>query len=301
MKLQEMFGRRSARGPTARKRARQPHVERLEDRAVPASFPAANIHDLVASLGAANGRGGADTIAAAIGRPPAPGHSLVRRELPSLDTYVFSDGSSYSTTSTYDAQGNLTSSLLGYDTDADGVVDLIGVSTYTYERDGSSWRMVVVGRVDTNADGVIDYQYTETSTYDAHGNLAVLVAEPDYDGNGVTDYRLTVAYTYDAHNNPVQVVQETAFDHPGLPDVRNVTTMTYDAEGNITSTVIDTGGDGVIDGVITYTNAYDSRGRLASVLYEQDYYYGTLPDGNLDVVETGSHIPTTTEGISPAP
>ena len=126
MRLQEMFGRRLDRRPVARRRARRPHVERLEVRAVPASYTAANIHDLVASLGATDARSGADAIARAIGRPLAPGNSLKGRGLPSVDTYVSGYGDSYTIANTYDARGNLTGYEQENDSDGDGVVDVIG-------------------------------------------------------------------------------------------------------------------------------------------------------------------------------
>ena len=62
MKLHQMFGRRSARVPVRTRAGSTPHVERLEVRAVPASYTAANVPDLIAAINAANrdGRGGHD-------------------------------------------------------------------------------------------------------------------------------------------------------------------------------------------------------------------------------------------------
>src|SRR3954447_5382213 len=108
------------RTTVARVRSRRPAIERLEGRALPASYTAASVVELIDFISAADARGGADTFAAAVGRPPAPGYSLAGRGLPSLDTYVYSDGSSSTLASTYDAKGNLTGLLfVGYD--ADGV------------------------------------------------------------------------------------------------------------------------------------------------------------------------------------
>lgn len=67
MRLQDLLGPRSARAPGERKRARCPHVELLEGRAVPASYPVASVPDLIAAINAANLTSEADTITLAAG------------------------------------------------------------------------------------------------------------------------------------------------------------------------------------------------------------------------------------------
>jgi hypothetical protein len=62
MKLQQRFGHRSAQASVARRRSRRPHVERLEGRAVPASYTVANAADLITAISAANATAEADTI-----------------------------------------------------------------------------------------------------------------------------------------------------------------------------------------------------------------------------------------------
>src|SRR5262245_19978555 len=67
MRLQDLFGRRSARAPAARRRSRRPHLERLEVRAVPAPYTAASVIELRDAITAANQTREADTITLAAG------------------------------------------------------------------------------------------------------------------------------------------------------------------------------------------------------------------------------------------
>src|SRR5262249_55941963 len=55
------------RTSVARRRARCPYMERLEERAVPAGYTAANVIQLIDSINAANATAEADTIALAAG------------------------------------------------------------------------------------------------------------------------------------------------------------------------------------------------------------------------------------------
>src|SRR5262245_38933327 len=68
MRPRGMLGRRPGRGPGARRRARFPRLEPMEDRIVPASYAAANVTELIASINAANATVGADTITLAAGK-----------------------------------------------------------------------------------------------------------------------------------------------------------------------------------------------------------------------------------------
>ena len=68
MRLQPLFGHRPARATAARRRCRLPRIERLEGRAVPASYTAASVTELVAAVNAANLTAGADTITRAVGK-----------------------------------------------------------------------------------------------------------------------------------------------------------------------------------------------------------------------------------------
>ena len=68
MRLEELLNCWSGRGSRMRSRSRYPYVERLEGRAVPASYTAASVTDLVAAINAANATAGADTITLAAGK-----------------------------------------------------------------------------------------------------------------------------------------------------------------------------------------------------------------------------------------
>jgi hypothetical protein len=67
MRFQDMFVVRYVRRPVARRRARRPHVERLEGRAVPTGYTASNVTELINSIYAAHQTAGADTITLAAG------------------------------------------------------------------------------------------------------------------------------------------------------------------------------------------------------------------------------------------
>ncbi|MGL5833492.1 MAG: hypothetical protein ACRC1Z_09705, partial [Waterburya sp.] len=69
----------------------------------------------------------------------------------------------YSSTSTYDQQGNL----------------LTGVSEY-----------------DQDGDGTIDSRYSTTNTYDQKGNQLTGIFENDHNGDGTIDYRQETLYEY---------------------------------------------------------------------------------------------------------
>jgi hypothetical protein len=62
MRLEELLNCRSGRGSRMRSRSRYPYVERLEGRAVPASYTAVNVTELINSINAANQTAGAHTI-----------------------------------------------------------------------------------------------------------------------------------------------------------------------------------------------------------------------------------------------
>src|SRR5262249_23473233 len=68
MKLQQMFGHRSARASLARRRSRRAHLERLEGRAGPAPYTAASGDDLIYAINAAHATAEADTITLAAGK-----------------------------------------------------------------------------------------------------------------------------------------------------------------------------------------------------------------------------------------
>jgi hypothetical protein len=65
--LQGILGRRPVRIAAVRDRSRHPVVEQLEGRAVPASYVAASVPDLIAAINAANRTAEADTITLAAG------------------------------------------------------------------------------------------------------------------------------------------------------------------------------------------------------------------------------------------
>lgn len=162
--------------------------------------------------------------------------------------------SQFTTTRTYDAEGNELSVTNG----------LGNKSTATYDDEG---RMVSSVNQEGNAAGGTPADHTMTITYNARGDIETqtqpdeAAMEYEYDDNGrqtiVTTPRGSVAtYAY----NPDDTLSSYT-DGDG-----NVTTLTHDAAGRVASVVSARGNEpGATPSLFTTTYGYDAAGRLTSI------------------------------------
>lgn len=99
------------------------------------------------------------------------------------------------TKSTYNTQGNLTSSVSEFDNNADGIIDSRSIIKNTYDSKGNLTKSVFED--DFNGDGIIDSRSTTNNTYDKKGNLTLSVSEFDFNADGLIDQRTISNTSYD--------------------------------------------------------------------------------------------------------
>lgn len=183
------------------------------------------------------------------------------------------------TTSTYDAEGNVTSSLQE-NLNGSGVLTFSRTTTSTYDADSELLTQNSTSISDFDGDGIIDNRFT--SVLNADGT-EVQTEEEDSDDDGIVNERTIT--TFDVNGNGVSEVIEfdsvfdpglNAFVDDGIIDSREITTSTYDAVGNLTRIVSqdDSNADGVIDftfeSVFDYTYTFFPSGAIASATTQED-------------------------------
>jgi hypothetical protein len=201
------------------------------------------------------------------------------------------------TTSTYDAVGNLLTIVYEYDWDGDGeaTADFLETTANTYD-DASNLLTIVY---ESSFGGRVERRDTTTNTYDPTGNLLTTVYEyywHSYRGN-TASWRTTTTNTYDMAGNLIASIEELDSDGNGTIDSRSTTTNTYDAAGNLIAVLVESDNDGnnTVDYRSTTSSTYDAAGNLISESFEADGYwppgYGNyvLADGIVDTRRTTSN------------
>jgi hypothetical protein len=121
-------------------------------------------------------------------------------------------------TQTFNARGDLTTSVDTLDFDGDGVVDIATTVNRTYDARG---RLVLQQTTFAGAGST-----TLTQAFDTRGNLLSSVESTDLDGDGTADSIVSLTQSFSARGDLVESVQ--GFDLNGDGTADNVITHTFD-------------------------------------------------------------------------
>jgi len=147
------------------------------------------------------------------------------------------------------------------DRGADGTVDEIDTETSTSDK-GLQTSVV---EFDTNADGTSDSRSINTWSYDSRRRELADVSEADHDANGTVDSRARLTWTFDNRRNQILYLGEEDNNADGKPDLISSLRDAYDDQNRHVSSIseVDFDGDGVIDESETTIFFYDDHGKLA--------------------------------------
>jgi hypothetical protein len=192
------------------------------------------------------------------------------------------------------------------DLDLDTVPDIIVTRTLTYQ--GSRVITTVSstdGSTTVDANGVVDSVQTTTFTYGQGGQAVLEHTEIDSNNDGVVDLRRVVTNTYDAGNRLIMRLAEI-FDASDIKTAEDLQTNTYTSRGDLLSQhwTFDFGFDGTINREQNIANTYDGAGRLIQTITTIDENSdGTVDVETMTTIErdaNGHPIVQTTEIDDPA-
>lgn len=184
------------------------------------------------------------------------------------------------TENTYDQQGNLLTTLWTYDREVDGNPEIWRKTTNTYDADNNCLTTSVE---DYDNNSVIASTQLFTRTYDRKNNLRARTHEIDRGADGIADYQKTSTWMYDRDGNVLMSAREKDLGVNGSIDYRRKIVNTYDREGRLIHYVykLDSDGDGVIDRRDEITNTYGGTHLISSIVKRS--YNG---DGHIDYRQT---------------
>lgn len=179
------------------------------------------------------------------------------------------------------------------DTDADGTVDIVRSSVFTYQ----PGLVIVTTSTDgrpgfTAPDGVPDALAVQSTTVDNKGRALQDTVVLDNDADGTTDQYRVVIYTNDERGNPVFVVT-TVYDASHTLQSQATRTTTWDTKGNVLAEhlVYDSPNPAPsLHRIQDITNVFNHQGHLLSSTHDIDL----AADGVIDV----HHV--TTVNVGPA-
>jgi len=127
-------------------------------------------------------------------------------------------------TNTYDAAGNVASTLQDWDGNGDGVVDSVSRYEYTYDAQGR----MLTETYKSNISGETYASLDRTSyAYDTYGIELTTKEESDTDGNGVIDEVSTWEITRDAQGRPVSKIYTLDEGNDGTLEESSTVTATW--------------------------------------------------------------------------
>jgi hypothetical protein len=128
----------------------------------------------------------------------------------------------------YDGRGNLISSVEEFDAGADGTVDRRSIVIYTnLAGQPRPWLVLT----DNNADGAIDEISTSTYTFDIDGRLIGVATEIDSNADGTADFYSIESWTYDLLNHHLFYTNNSDIYSPGVLEIVAATSYTLNEQG----------------------------------------------------------------------
>lgn len=203
-----------------------------------------------------------------------------RTETKLIDGQGFSVSYDY----TYNTDGLVTQETKKSDNGADGTVDRVHTTEYSYDSENRQTRYYYTE--DRNFNGSADYIKERLYTWNEFGKQLTEVDRTDTDGDGYWDKYIERDMDYDIENRLTREVKEDTDIYMFEPDVTNIyeTLIAYNVIGQVASKTINTdfAGDGLVDRVSTETYAYDEAGNRIRHFAE----YDNNNDGNVDQTAT---------------